>query len=105
MAYYPIRPLFPPGEILFSPAVAEIELEIVKQLLNRHLAGYWVDDLCANDSHANEQALANGGAILSHYYFETLDGKIKNLVVMTESDRSYTVIFILGEPGFPSVEA
>ena len=105
MGYYPLRPLFSSGEILFSPAVNEIEIEIIKQLLHRHFAGCWGDDLCPEDLQANGQAIEHGEAILSQYHVASPVGQINNVVIMTESDRSYTVIFILGEPGFPSIEA
>ena len=103
MGYYILYPRFPSGEILTSPAVVEIGIDF-KRLLHCHLAGNWGDDLCADDLQSNEQALANGEAILSLYHVASPDGKIRNVVIMTESDRSYTVIFILGEPGFPSVD-
>ena len=101
MGYYPLLPLFPSGEILFSPAVAEIEIEIVKRLLHRHLAGCWGDDPCAEDAKSNEQALAQGGAILSQFQVAGPDGVLRTVTIMTEADRSYTVFCIFGEPGFP----
>ena len=104
MGYYPLRPLFPSGEILASPAVIEIGIDI-NRLLHRHLAGLWREDLCLKDSQSNERALAHGEAILSEYHVVSPDGQINSVIIMTESDRSYTVIFILGEPGFPSIEA
>ncbi len=104
MGYYPLRPLFPAGQILFSPAVAEIEIEVVKQLLRRHLAGCWGDAPCAEDWEANERALALGDAILSQFQVSGPDGVVKIVTIMTEADRSYTVFFIFGEPGFPPTE-
>ena len=101
MGYFPLRPRFPSGEILFSPAVADIDIEIVKQMLRRHLAGYWGDDPCEEDSKANEQALARGEAILSQFRVACPNGVVKTVTIMTEADRSYTVFCIFGEPGFP----
>ena len=105
MGYYPLRPLFQSGEILFSPAVNEIEIKIIKQLLHRHFAGCWGEDLSPEDLKANEQAIENGEAILSQYQVTGPDGDIRTITIMTEADRSFTVFFILGEPGFPSAEA
>lgn len=104
MGYYPLRPLFPSGKILASPAVIEMGINI-NRLLHRHLAGLWREDLCLEDSHSNEMALVHGEAILSQYHVVSPDGRINSVIIMTESDRSYTVIFIRGEPGFPSIEA
>lgn len=55
--------------------------------LNRHASGDW-GDLCEEDKQANDDAVKNGGRILSEY---EVGNKIKIWIII-EWDRSYTTI-------------
>lgn len=85
--------------LLFSPGlIVEIPnaLTILRQynlhpirLIARHLNGDW-GDVSSEDSAANQDALANGGQILSCY---VMPGG-ERLWVITEADRSVTTILL-----------
>jgi len=95
MGYSNIEPLFPLGEILTSPGVIGLEIDIYR-LLQRHQSGDW-GVLCPEDIEANNQALSNGEAILSQYPVTTALGSASVVFVMSEDDRSLTVIFLADE--------
>lgn len=54
----------------------------------RHICGDW-GDLCDEDKEVNEDALVNGGRLMSSYTFENTGEKIW---IITEADRSITTI-------------
>ena len=95
MPYFLILPLFPLGEILLSPGAEDLGIGITR-LIRRHQAGDWAD-LCAEDKKANQQALATNEAILSLYPFTAPDGMDVTICIMTEGDRSQTVVMLLGD--------
>lgn len=82
------RPLFRLGQVVATPGalalLQEAQLSPI-DLLTRHVMGDW-GELCAEDKHANELALAHGNRLLSSY---TIAGEQK-LWVITEADRSLT---------------
>lgn len=95
MAYYSLKPLFPLGGILCSPRVEKLGIDFI-HLLRRHQAGDW-GDLCDDGRKANQQALESHEAILSHYRVTSNTGADEAVSVMTESDRSMTILFLAGE--------
>lgn len=95
MGFYPLTPLFDLGEILVSPAVIQMNVNY-GPLVRRHQHGDW-GDICQEHIEDNNHALAHHEDILSQYPV-TQDGRSEILVIMTENDRSITVIFLLGEP-------
>ena len=60
--------------------------------LERHQRGDWVN-LGTSDKQANEQALKDGGRIVSKYLLK--DGT--PIYVITEADRSYTTVMLVGD--------
>src|SRR4051812_38384209 len=64
---------------------------LLESLLVRHVTGDW-GDVSADQRRANEEAVREGGRILSAYG----DGKLR-VYVITESDRSATTIISSGE--------
>lgn len=96
MAYYTIQPLFPLGEVLCSPGVESIDIDIIT-LLRRHQTGDW-GDLCDDDRAANQLALETKEAILSQYRVTSPTGVNETVSVMTESDRSMTILLLSNEP-------
>ncbi len=60
--------------------------------LERHHQGDW-GNLGNSDKQANEQALKDGGRILSKYLLK--DGT--PIYVITEADRSYTTVMLVGD--------
>lgn len=84
---------FPPGRVFASPPALEALRESdIADALKRHLSGDW-GDVTADDKAGNDRAVADGGPILSTY--RSRDGK--PFWVMTESDRSVTVVLLPGE--------
>jgi hypothetical protein len=98
MGYFLLQPLFQPGQLLLSPAIHTRGID-PHPLLWRHLAGDW-GDLCDYDLEANTRALSDGGPILSRFQAPGISGEISTVEIMTEDDRSYTVIYVVGEPDF-----
>jgi hypothetical protein len=83
------------GQTVATPGALEA-LEVSGQtpddFLARHAAGDW-GELSTDDWKLNEDALNNGSRILSAY--RTLKGK--KLWIITEADRSSTVILLPSE--------
>ena len=96
MRYFNNGPIFPIGEILISPAVIKLGIDLTP-FLRRHQECDW-SHLSAEDVELNSQALANGEAILVQYHVTTHLRESAIITIMTEEDRSYTVICIDGEP-------
>ena len=100
MGYSNIEPLFPLGEILTSPGVIGLGIDI-NRLLRLHQSGDW-GDICPEDIEANEQALTNGEAILSQYPVTTSSGIASIVIVMSEDDRSRRRIVYSGRRSRPT---
>lgn len=99
MGYFLLKPLFSAGRIMLSPMLVTSGVDPLP-FLHRHLAADWSDQ-DEHDKNDNEDALANGEAILSQYQALDAAGNPLTVVVMTEADRSCTVIYILGETASP----
>lgn len=85
----PRRPRFAPGQLVITTNAANrLNPRDVQEGLRRHLAGDW-GELCPDDAQLNEQALAEGGRLLSTY------GQANSRFwIITEADRSVTVILL-----------
>ena len=101
MSYFLMKPLFPLGTLLLSPGVEALDID-VKRILRRHQCGS--GDGCQEDHDANQQAVKNREAIVSEYHLLNPAGQPVLLPVMTEADRSLTVIFLANESTFESIE-
>lgn len=82
------------GELLETSAVYERRIvdpgfgNFTDICFIRHICGDW-GDLCDEDKEVNEDALVNGGRLMSSYTFENTGEKIW---IITEADRSATTI-------------
>lgn len=80
---------FPLGQVVATPgaiAVLEENQESPATLLRRHAACDW-GDVCKEDWQLNDEALSEGGRLLSSY----LVGNAR-IWVITEADRSATTL-------------
>lgn len=95
MGYFPIKPLFPLGRIVLSPAAESLGIDLMR-FLRRHQAGDW-GDLCAEDLEANQEALTNDEAILSRYGVPLPAGGTGSIGILSEQGREFTLIYVTGE--------
>lgn len=96
-----MQPLFPLGTLLLSPGAEALNIDL-KRILRRHQCGS--GDGCQEDHDANQQALMNREAIVSEYHLLNPAGEPVLLHVMTEADRSFTVLFLTDESTYQAVE-
>lgn len=87
--------LFLLGQVVATPGSLEVfqqqeDISIHQCLLN-HQEGDW-GELCSDDKQSNDNAVKNGGRILSSY----LIGENK-IWIITEADRSATTILLPSE--------
>ncbi len=90
-----MTPKFPLGQLVSTPGALQImgwagQSPVV--FLERHQSGDW-GDVCASDARLNDEALREGGRLLSSY--RTLKGEV--LWVITEFDRSITTLLLPDE--------
>lgn len=98
MAYYPIRPLFPLGQITLSAGAESLGVDLIR-FIRRHMSGDW-GVVSTYDVDMNQDAIDNQGAILSQYQVKDAKGASLSLSIMTEGDRSVTIIWLDSEsPG------
>ena len=95
MNYSNNRPIFSLGEIIISPGVSNLGIDPTP-LLRRHQECDW-SQMSAEDVELNKQALANSEAIVSRYDVAILMSKSVMVTIVTEDDRSYTLIFMEDE--------
>lgn len=93
-----MAPLFPLGQIVATRgflALCEEHRANMREagieLILDHSLGKW-GELCDDDIYANQEALRNGGRVLSKYRFHGTP-----LYVITEADRSTTTILLCDE--------
>lgn len=80
---------FPLGQLaITSNASLRLSTEEVLTALRRHASGDW-GDLCPEDTLANDEALEQGGRLLSSYG----QGKHRFWLI-TEADRSSTTVLL-----------
>ena len=83
---------FPLGRVVATPDALEALQEAGQSpafFLDRHAVGDW-GSVCDEDKRANDEALVNGGRLLSAY--KTLKGV--RLWVISEADRSSTCVLL-----------
>lgn len=88
-----LGPLFPPGKIVATRAVAEFfeaNPSEPQKWLRKHLRGNW-GNLCDDDVEVNEEALKLGGRLFSSYDLGP-DSSEPKLWIITEADRSVTTL-------------
>jgi len=89
------RPLFQVGRTLATPgAIKALEEadEAAWQFFQRHSNGDW-GDVCKEDAASNDQALKNGGRLLSVYH----TSRNQRLWLITEADRSASTLLLSDE--------
>ena len=85
-----VNPRFHPGRLMITCNAKEVLLRSeINAALNRHLHGDW-GDVCGPDKRVNDDALKNGGRLLSVYH--TKDDV--RFWIITESDRSATTVLL-----------
>lgn len=87
-------PLFPMGQIVATPAVADhFAAHGVSPMdyLRRHAHGDW-GDVPPEDAAANQASIERGTRILSSYTVAS-----EPVLVITEADRSYTTLLLPSE--------
>ena len=86
---------FPLGQLVATPGALQA-MERAGQsplvFLSRHRCGDW-GDVCPGDAKLNDEALREGGRLLSSY--RTIGGEV--LWIITEFDRSVTTILLPDE--------
>jgi hypothetical protein len=95
MGYHFTQPLFDLGRLLVSDEVMELLPEF-PNYLRRHQFGDW-GSVCEHNAWENQKAVSSGDEILSLYPITFPDGTTKDLCVMSEKCRTYTVIFFVSE--------
>jgi hypothetical protein len=89
------QPYFALGHVVMTPGVAALGIDVLPYL-NRHAQKDW-NGLDWHDRRANEQAVKNGGRILSAYDVPLADGETERIWVITEADRSSTCLLLPSE--------
>ena len=89
------QPYFALGHVVMTPGVAALEIDVLPYL-NRHAHKDW-SGLDQHDRRANEQAVQNGGRILSAYDVPLVNGEAERIWVITEADRSATCLLLPSE--------
>lgn len=95
MNYFSHHSIFSLGEIIISPGVSNLGIDPTP-LLRRHQECDW-SQMSEEDVELNKQALANNEAIVSRYHVTILMKKSVMVTIVTEDDRSYTLIFMEDE--------
>lgn len=88
--------LFPLGEVVGTPAAIDLLAQQKTSLFDLLLRHVRLDsDVEGEDAELNQQALQNGGRILSVFKLGT--GDAQKLWLITESDRSVTTALLPSE--------
>ena len=95
MGYSYSKPLFSAGRLLVSDEVME-SIPDYMRYLRRHLSGDW-GTVCEHNAWENQKAVSSGDEILSQYSVTLPDGTVKELSIMSEKHRIYTVVFLVSE--------
>jgi hypothetical protein len=89
MGYGILNPKFPLGQVVATPAVISLGIDLFPYL-RRHHCGDWGDALGEEDREANDAALTDGSRILSCYQV----GGGRRIYIITEWDRSLTTVLL-----------
>jgi len=95
MGFHFTEPLFDPGRLLVSDEVME-SIPDYMRYLRRHQSGDW-GNVCEDYAAANQNAMRSGEELLSLYPVTLPDGTLKELCIMSEKHRTYTVVFLVSE--------
>jgi hypothetical protein len=95
MGFHILEPLFSLGRLLVSEYVVD-SIPDYMRYLRRHQSGDW-GEVCEDYAAANRNAMRNGDELLSLYPVTLPDGTVKELCIMSEKHRTYTVVFLVSE--------
>jgi hypothetical protein len=95
MGFHFTEPLFPLGRLLVSERVVDTIPDYMRYL-RRHQSGDW-GNVCEDYAAANQNAMRSGEELLSLYPVTLPDGTVKELCIMSEKHRTYTVVFLVSE--------
>lgn len=95
MSYNFTQQLFPLGKIIVSFDAEFLGLTLIPYI-RRHQSGDW-GDVSADEGACNHNAVEMGEDILSKYHLIDDSGTSHCIVIMTESDRSYSIIHLLDD--------
>jgi len=90
-----MEPLFPLGRLLVSDHVVD-SIPDYMRYLRRHQSGDW-GEICKHNAWENQKAVSSGDEILPQYSVTLADGTVKELCIMSEKHRTYTVVFLVSE--------
>lgn len=80
---------FPLGQVVITAnALAQLNPAAVQEGLKRHASGDW-GIICKEDAKLNEEALKDGGRLLSAY-----GSSDERFWIITEADRSVTTVLM-----------
>lgn len=94
--------LFEPGKAVITKAVDERYWDdhrfrfFINVSVGRHLSGDW-GEVTDKDKKRNNDALENGGRLVSSYIFPNSDGTKEKIFIITEADRSSTTVMMADE--------
>ena len=90
MSVTAVNPRFHPGRLMITRnALDVLPRSEINAAIGRHLHGDW-GDVCESDKGINDDALENGGRLLSVYH--TKDGV--TFWIITEADYSATTVLL-----------
>ena len=90
MSVIAVNPRFNPGRVMITRNAKDVlPYSEVNAAINRHLHGDW-GDVCGPDKRVNDDALKNGGRLLSVYH--TKDDV--RFWIITEADYSATTVLL-----------
>ena len=90
MSVIAVNPRFNPGRVMITRNAKDVlPYSEVNEAINRHLHGDW-GDVCGPDKRVNDDALKNGGRLLSVYH--TKDDV--RFWIITEADYSATTVLL-----------
>ncbi|MGL5472653.1 MAG: hypothetical protein ACRDCT_31470 [Shewanella sp.] len=96
MNTYSNKTLFALGQVVVTQGISAIlaipqNTTDLRQLIAQHIKGQW-GDVCDADKHANDQALMQGGRLMSAYQLAD-----ERIWIITEADRSVTTVLLPSE--------
>jgi len=90
MSVTAVNPRFNPGRLMITRNAKDVLSRVeVNAAIKRHLQGDW-GDVCPSDWQLNEDALKQGGRLLSVYHTQD---KVKFWII-TEADYSATTVLL-----------
>jgi hypothetical protein len=90
------KPLFPLGHLVMTPGAAGLGIDFTPYVA-RHTCGDWGDEMDRYDWRQNDTAVKEGYRILSAYNVPIESDETERIWIITEADRSATIILLPDE--------